>query len=164
MRARRSSRWICASSTRSPRANVKAFFLDVLPRTPTRHAMPRGERPAQWPRRPHASDYRAYLPGQLTELPARQRGVGQDRPSERGLGASGSLLAKASGPARRPTSLFVPRRRQRLQRQLGWSDVQVIDDDLGRSGGGITARLPNSGLRNRRECQLGVHPGRQAPG
>ena len=23
-------------------------------------------------------------------------------------------------------------------RQLGWNDVQVIDDDLGRSGGGIT--------------------------
>ena len=25
-------------------------------------------------------------------------------------------------------------------RQLGWNDVQVIDDDLGRSGGGIARR------------------------
>ena len=28
-------------------------------------------------------------------------------------------------------------------RQLGWSAVEVIDDDLGRSGGGISSRARN---------------------
>ena len=71
MRARRSSRWICANST-ARRANVTAFFLHVLPRLrpgvmvhlhdmPCRAALPIftdedfKRRPAQWPRRPHAS-------------------------------------------------------------------------------------------------------------
>ena len=71
MRARRSSRWICANST-ARRANVTAFFLHVLPRLrpgvmvhlhdmPCRAALPiftdedSKRRPAQWPRRPHAS-------------------------------------------------------------------------------------------------------------
>jgi hypothetical protein len=41
--------------------------------------------------------------------------------------------------------LFRPVRLTERARQLGWSDVLVIDDDLSRSGGG-TARPSTCGL------------------
>ena len=55
-------------------------------------------------------------------------------------------------------------------RQLGWSDVSIIDNDLGRSGGGIARPgfEKAAGCHLRRACRRGcldrgVAPGSQRP-
>src|SRR3984893_56824 len=57
------------------------------------------------------------------------------------LARSAIVYVRQSTPHQVANNLESQRRQYGLverARQLGWNDVQVIDDDLGRSGGGIT--------------------------
>ena len=49
-------------------------------------------------------------------------------------------------------------------RQLGWAAVEVIDDDLGRSGGGINRRASSACLRRSAKAASGLCSRSRCPG